>query len=101
METDERIRKPVQQIDSRDFDDVKQKVDKIYYAMVGGEINNDGGIVGQLKELKKRISEQDKEIQGLKDRNIKFDIYQRIMWTGIGSVITSFITFIIMFVIKK
>lgn len=67
-----------------DITNMKAKVDKMYYALMGNEIGKDGGLVGRIEELEVVTEKHDKSIQDLKDTNVKVLVYQKIMWTAIG-----------------
>jgi hypothetical protein len=51
-----------------DFRDMKDKVNKMYYAMLGNELTKDGGLVARIQKLETASDEMQKG-------------YQKITWT--------------------
>ena len=75
----------MEEINSKDFSDLKSKVDKIYYALMPNELLDSGGLIGEMKSFRVELKECKEEIQTIKSKNIKFEIYQKIMWSGLGT----------------
>lgn len=67
-----------------DITNMKGKVDKMFYALMGNEIGKDGGLVGRIEDLETITDEHGKSIQELKEKDIKIEVYQKVMWTSIG-----------------
>ena len=61
-----------------DMKDMKGKVDKMFYALMGNEIAKDGGLVARIEHL-------ETSVENLEKASIKLAIYQRIMWTALGA----------------
>ena len=74
-------------IKSKEFQDLKNKVDKIYFALMPNELLQTGGLVSDMKGFKKEIEGIKQDIHSLKEKNIKLTIYQTIMWTAGGAII--------------
>jgi hypothetical protein len=51
-----------------DFKDMKDKVNQMYYAMLGNDLTKDGGLVGRIQKLETASDEMQKG-------------YQKITWT--------------------
>lgn len=75
--------------------DMKGKVDKMFYALMGNEIAKDGGLVGRIEHLEEAFEKLEGVVQKQAERNIKLEVYQRIMWTAIGGVAMAVFSYVI------
>ncbi|MDH7463987.1 hypothetical protein QEG73_21980 [Chitinophagaceae bacterium 26-R-25] len=93
------------------FNEVGQKVDKMYIALLGSDLTNDGGLVGRIngledevEELRKQIEEEvdalENEIKKIKEASIKSELYVKILW-GVGGAIALLIVRYFFEVISK
>jgi hypothetical protein len=89
------------EISEKDFNDLKQTVDKIYYAVVGNELLKDGGMIGQLGVIVVRIDKHEERLDALEKKNIKLSIYQKIMWGGLGTAAGVLFAFLLEVFSKK
>lgn len=78
-----------------DLHDVKGKVDKMYHALMGNELLEDGGIIGRIKALEVKQKQFEKDLEEEKNKNIKLDIYQKLLWGAAGVTATGIIGYII------
>lgn len=83
-----------------DMSDMKGKVDEMYFALMGNKIGKDGGLVGRIEELETTMDEHEKDIQGLKEKNVKMEVYQKIMWTAIGFATASVFSILLSTILK-
>ena len=72
----------------KDLKEMTGKVDKMFYALMGNELAKDGGLVGRIEKLEKRIDNNELDIESIQKKNVGFEIYQKIMWTALGGLLT-------------
>jgi hypothetical protein len=83
-----------------DMKDMKGKVDKMFYALMGNEIAKDGGLVGRIEHLETVFEKMEEKVDKLSETNIKMQVYQRIMWTSIGFVAASIFSYVLSLIFK-
>ena len=83
-----------------EIQNINKKVDKMYYALMGSDITKDGGLVARIVKSETRIDILEDEIETLKNRNTKFEVYQKIMWGSLGGVVSMVFAYVINLLIK-
>jgi hypothetical protein len=83
-----------------EIQNINKKVDKMYYALMGSEITKDGGLIARIVKSETSIDILKDEIELLKNRNTKFEVYQRIMWSSLGGVVSMVFAYVINLLIK-
>jgi hypothetical protein len=69
-----------------ELDTIKNKVDKIYDALLGNGILKDGGLVGKIRHIESEQEVIKKELAEIKTGYAKIEVYQKIMWGALGTV---------------
>ena len=64
------IRKEVSEV-RESQEDMKGKVDQMYYALVGNALGGDGGLVARIRRMEERQDKQDEEMVQMKEKQIK------------------------------
>lgn len=70
------------------------KVDKLYIALIGSDLTKDGGLVGRISELEKQNETLENEIQEIKKKAAKSDMYLHIIWGLVGSIGTAVLAYV-------
>src|ERR1035437_6213882 len=95
----------MEDINIKEFRELKGQVDKIYHALMGDEMMNDGGMISLVKKHSVNIKDiwesvhannkkfEDK-LQVEINKNIKIDIYQKVIYSGLGGLFILIGTFI-------
>lgn len=78
-----------------DVHEMGKKVDKIFTALTGSDMMNDGGLIGRVYRMEKGQRKLEEELEELKRKNIKLAIYQRITWSLAGGGLTAIIGYAI------
>lgn len=92
--------------------DIKETVGEIKAALMGNTFAKDGGLVGRISKAEVKIEtlekeiddlkvQHEKEINELKSRAEKSDVYVKIMWTLVGMGTTALIGFLLSLIFKK
>jgi hypothetical protein len=76
-----------------DMKDMKGKVDKMYFALMGNELARDGGLVGRIEKVEATVEKLEKAA-------LKFAIHQRIMWSCLGAAAGIVFTYIVQTILK-
>lgn len=83
--------------DQRDqkMNDLKNKVDKIYVALLGSELAKDGGLIQRVLDAEAEILilKRDDATQKLNDT--KTALYVKIIWGMGGMIVTSLIAYVL------
>lgn len=85
----------MEQITHEDFHRMKLQVDKMYTALIGNEITQDGGLVGQIKNIDHRQNKLDERMGKMEKTIIKMAVYIKLFWASIGSTATAVFSLII------
>lgn len=83
-----------------DMRDMKGKVDKMFYALMGNEIAKDGGLVKRIERLEEAFEKQEETLEALSEKNSKIEIYQKILWTSLGFVAASVFGYVLSLIFK-
>ncbi|HEY4207971.1 MAG TPA: hypothetical protein VGM31_14205 [Puia sp.] len=89
------------QVPSEDFREMKNKVDKMYYALLGNELTEDGGLIRRVGESEKEIALLHDRIDQLERKNIKGELYLNWLWGLAGFVLSSGFSALIYHLFKK
>lgn len=81
--------------------EIKDTVGEIRSALMGNTYAKDGGLVGRISKAEVKIETLEKEIDELKDRLVKSDVYVKIMWTLVGMGATALVGFLLSLIFKK
>lgn len=81
--------------------EIKETVGEIRAALMGNQYAKDGGLVGRISKAEVKIETLEKEIDELKSRLSKNDVYVKIMWTLVGMGATALIGFLLSLIFKK
>jgi hypothetical protein len=81
-------------------DSMGGKVDEMYDALMGSRIGKDGGLVGRIEDLELITDKHSKSIVELNEKNVKVEVYQKIMWGCVGGVAAMLFTYVINLLIK-
>lgn len=68
------------------FSDMREKVDKMYYALIGNELAQDGGLVQRIKDNEIEVVKMQKQIDALVKRHDRNALYLKIIWTMVGTI---------------
>lgn len=85
-------------------DNTSDKVDQMYYALVGNELTKDGGMVKRQDKMETKIDELQTQITGLKGDMKQWGWKTRLMWSLVGTVgagILSCAFQVILYAVKK
>jgi ElaB/YqjD/DUF883 family membrane-anchored ribosome-binding protein len=96
----------------QEIGELKDTIGEIKSALIGNDYAKDGGLVGRLSKaevkietLEKEVDEQkekhEKEMNELKMRAEKNDVYVKIMWALVGMGATALIGFLISLILKR
>lgn len=96
----ENVQQQLNKFDKRQSE-MQEKVDKMYFALMGNELARDGGLVGRIEELEETDKNILKELQELKGKNIGFEIYQKIMWSMVGGVVALVFSYVVNLMFEK
>lgn len=91
-----------------DIEQIKQnvtgqgiKVDKMYFALMGSDLANDGGLVGRIKDLEGENKQLREELEKIKTNAIKSDMYLKWIWALVSAFLTGIFMYTLAFVFKK
>jgi hypothetical protein len=74
---------------------IETKMDKIYYALVGNELSQDGGMIQGYRDTREDVKTIKSVLEKMKERAIKSSLQVNILWLcagGLGMAIVSIIT---------
>jgi proline dehydrogenase len=86
---------------SEEVHDLKNKINKLYAALLGSELAQDGGLVARIQNLEKVAETIDKKVERVELGNAKTAIYVKIIWLMSGFVLASIMTIILQNTLKK
>lgn len=66
--------------------DIKEKVNELYYALIGNKVTMDGGLVRRMEESEKEIRSLRKRVDELSVTNVRLAKYEKIIWGCVGAV---------------
>lgn len=69
-----------------DLKDVREKVDKMFYALMGNDLTNDGGLIKRIIELEEENLKLRKEMQDMRLDATKAGLYIKIIWGMAGAL---------------
>ncbi|HEU4901181.1 MAG TPA: hypothetical protein VFT06_00275 [Flavisolibacter sp.] len=78
-----------------DLHEMKGKVDLLLTAIIGNDLLKDGGLVGQFNRMEARLAKLETRVDEQDDKIIKFDLYQKLIWAGVGVTATGIIGYLI------
>jgi ElaB/YqjD/DUF883 family membrane-anchored ribosome-binding protein len=92
--------------------EIKDTVGEIRSALMGNTYAKDGGLVGRIskaevkietleKEIDELKTQHEKEMNELKARADKNDVYVKIMWTLVGMAATALVGFLLNLIFKR
>lgn len=84
----------------KEITNINSKVDKMYYALMGSDITKDGGLVARVVKGEQKIETLKDEVEEIKKKNAKIEVYQRFIWGAVGSSVTLMFTYVINILIK-
>lgn len=77
------------------FSDMGEKLDQMYYALLGNELTKDGGLIGRIIQLEKDVAVLEQKTETLERERNKSDIYVNILWAAGGVICTGIIGYIL------
>lgn len=83
-----------------DMHEMKGKVDKMFTAIIGNELLKDGGLVGQFNRMEIRLDKLETRVDELDETVVKFGLYQKLIWAGIGVTATGILSYLIQVIFK-
>lgn len=83
------------------MDGVSNKVDEIYYALLGNTLTKDGGLIGRVIQLETDKKVLEKRVEVLESEKKQSDIYVKILWAAGGVVCTMLLTLLLNYLFKK
>ena len=85
----------------KDMHEVKLKVSEMYYALMGNPLSKDGGLIGRIDRIEKRLEnnddrmdKQEKRIDKQDEKQSIITVYQKVAYIiggAIGSAILNYI----------
>ena len=77
------------------------KVDKMYMALMGSDITNDGGLVGRIQILETESEALSKKIEEINAKSAKSDLHIKIIWGLVGAFGSGIFTYVLALLSKK
>lgn len=82
------------------FSEMGEKLDQVYYAMLGSELTKDGGLIGRIIQLEKDVAVLEQKTESLERERNKSDIYVKILWAAGGVICTGILGYILSIAFK-
>lgn len=83
-----------------EFVEMKDKFDEVYYALVGNKLTNDGGLVKRIGENETEIEEIRSRIEDMEKKNVKSELYVKILWGTGGFIASALFTYILQLIFR-
>lgn len=77
------------------------KVDQMYFALMGNQIAQDGGLVGRIKELETDVHDIKEQLVEIKADASKSRWHVHVMWGASGAVIMALFSLFLSYIFKK
>lgn len=81
--------------------DIKDTLNQVHGAIIGNPLSEDGGMSKRLTDAEEKIDELEAELNTVKTKQIKYNIYTIIMWTSLGAVVAMIFALVIQSIFKK
>lgn len=85
----------------QDIQQIKEKVDKLFTALMGSEVTEDGGLVGRVKELEQENHSLHEKITQIENANTKSELYIKIIWALCGTIGSGIFFYVLNLIFKK
>lgn len=84
-----------------DLSKMTEKVDEMYFALMGNKLAKDGGLVKRIENLEQNLEEVETNIETLVKKNVGFEVYQKVIWGAVGTIIGLIFSYVIQVMISK
>jgi hypothetical protein len=78
-----------------DVSQIKNKVGKLFTALLGDDITKNGGLVQRLNNAESNVEELSERINNIEKKNIKVSVYVGLLWAAAGGVAMAILALII------
>jgi len=82
----ETVKREIEQFNTK-LSEMNAKFDRVYYALVGNDLAQDGGIIGRVVVLEKEIEIANEQIEKLKADAAKNAQQVKILWSVGGAAV--------------
>lgn len=80
--------------------EIKEQLAEVHGAIIGNPLSKDGGMSQRLIDAEEKLEELENRIFDAETKQVKYNIYTKIMWACAGGCIMSFFAYMLQLIFK-